>query len=107
MARSDMYRGLNPAGADTREISEVTNGVLNGKTNNTGNITLNASSATTTTIYDERIGFNSVILLMPTTANAVASLTNVYISARAKGNATLTHSANTNTDKTYGYIIVG
>ena len=107
MARSDMYRGLNPAGADIREISEVTNGVLNGKTNNTGTITLNASSATTTIIYDERIGFNSVILLMPTTANAVASLTNVYISARAKGNATLTHSANTNTDKTYGYIIVG
>jgi len=107
MAKRDSYRGLNPSGAEPREISEVTNGVLNGKTNNTGNITLNASSATTTTIYDERIGFNSVILLMPTTANAVASLTNVYISARAKGNATLTHSANTNTDKTYGYIIVG
>ena len=102
-----MYRGLNPAGADTREISEVTNGVLNGKTNNTGNITLNASSATTTTIYDERIGYNSIIMLMPTTANAVASLTNVYVSTRAKGSATLTHSANTNTDKTYGYIIVG
>ena len=102
-----MYRGLNPTGADPREISEVTNGVLNGKTNNTGNVTLNASSATTTTIYDERIGYNSIIMLMPTTANAVASLTNVYVSARTKGSATLTHSANTNTDKTYGYIIVG
>ena len=107
MARSDMYRGLNPTGANPREISEVTNGVLNGKTNNTGNVTLNASSATTTTISDERIGYNSIILLMPTAANAVASLTNVYVSARTKGSATLTHSANTNTDKTYGYIIVG
>ena len=107
MARSDMYRGLNPTGADPREISEVTNGVLNGKTNNTGNVTLNASSATTTTISDERIGYNSIIMLMPTTANAASSLTNVYVSARAKGSATLTHSANTNTDKTYGYIIVG
>jgi hypothetical protein len=107
MARSDMYRGLNPTGAEPREISEVANNILNGKTNNTGTVTLNAGSATTTTIYDERIGYNSIIMLMPTTSNAVSSLTNVYISARAKGNATLTHSANTNTDKTYGYIIVG
>jgi len=107
MARSDMYRGLNPAGANEREISEVTNNILNGKTNNTGTVTLNVSSATTTTISDERIGFNSVILLMPTTANAASSLTNVYVSARAQGTATLTHSANTNTDKTYSYIIVG
>ena len=102
-----MYRGLNPTGAEPREISEVANNILNGKTNNTGTVTLNAGSATTTTIYDERIGYNSIIMLMPTTSNAVSSLTNVYISARAKGNATLTHSANTNTDKTYGYIIVG
>ena len=37
MAR-DMYRGLNPSGANQREISEVTNGILNGKTNNTGEV---------------------------------------------------------------------
>ena len=102
-----MYRGLNPSGANEREISEVTNNILNGKTNNTGTITLNASSATTTTIYDERIGYNSIIHLMPTTANAASAFTGVYVSNRAKGNATLTHAANTNTDKTYGYVIVG
>ena len=102
-----MYRKLNPSGSEPREISEIVNNLVEGKTNNTGDITLNAASATTTTISDERIGYNSIILLMPTTANAVASLTNVYVSARTKGSATLTHSANTNTDKTYGYIIVG
>lgn len=102
-----MYRKLNPSGGEPREISEIVNNLVEGKTNNTGDITLNAGSATTTTISDERIGYNSIILLMPTTANAVASLTNVYVSARTKGSATLTHSANTNTDKTYGYIIVG
>ncbi|CAB4126415.1 hypothetical protein UFOVP89_48 [uncultured Caudovirales phage] len=69
----DMYRGLNPSGANTREISEVTNGILNGKTNNTGEITLATGNATTTTIYDERIGYNSIILLTPITANAVVS----------------------------------
>lgn len=102
-----MYRKLNPSGGEPREISEIVNNLVEGKTNNTGDITLNAGSATTTTISNERIGYNSIILLMPTTANAVASLTNVYVSARTKGSATLTHSANTNTDKTYGYIIVG
>jgi hypothetical protein len=73
MARSDMYRGLNPSGANEREISEVTNNILNGKTNNTGTVTLNTGNATTTTIYDERIGYNSIILLTPITANAVVS----------------------------------
>ena len=107
MARSDMYRSLNPSGADTREISEVANNILNGKTNNTGSITLNANNATTTIIYDERIGYNSIIHLMPTTANAASAFTGVYVSNRAKGNATLTHAANTNSDKTYGYIVVG
>jgi hypothetical protein len=106
MARSDMYRGLNPAGADPREISEVTNGVLNGKTNNTGTITLSVASATTTTIYDERIGFNSVILLMPTTANAASVLTSTYVSSTNKGNAVITHTANTITDKIYKYIVI-
>lgn len=101
-----MYRGLNPAGGNPREISEVTNGVLNGKTNNTGSVTLNVASATTTTIYDERIGFNSVILLMPTTANAVSVVASTYISATNKGNAVITHTANTNTDKTYKYIVI-
>jgi hypothetical protein len=101
-----MYLKLNQAGANTREISEVVNNLVEGKSNNTGEITLAIDSATTTTIYDERIGYNSIILLMPTTANAAASMTNIYISDRKQGIATLTHSANTNTDKTYGYIIV-
>jgi hypothetical protein len=102
-----MFRNLNYAGATPREVSEVVNNIMNGKTNNTGTVTLNVASATTTTINDERIGYNSIILLMPTTANAASALTNVYVSAKTKGNATLTHSANVAADKTYGYIIVG
>jgi len=65
MARTDMYRGLNPAGANEREVSEVVNNILNGKINNTGEITLDTNWATTTTIYDERIGYNSYIALIP------------------------------------------
>ncbi len=32
---------------------------------------------------------------------------NVFVSARGKGTATLTHFANSTADKTYGYVIVG
>ena len=60
-----MYRKLNPSGSEPREISEVVNNLVNGKSNNTGDVTLNTGWATTTTIFDERIGFNSYIGLMP------------------------------------------
>jgi hypothetical protein len=65
-----MFRILNPAGSTPREISEVVNNAMNGKTNNTGLITLATGGATSTTIYDERIGYDSVILLAPNTAAA-------------------------------------
>ena len=67
---NQQYRNLNPAGATPREISEVVNNLLDGKSNNTGEITLNTGGATTTTIYNERIGYSSVVLLVPNTAAA-------------------------------------
>jgi hypothetical protein len=66
----DMYRKLPMLGGQPREVSEVVNNIIEGKTNNTGEITLNAGGATTTTIYNERIGYDSVVLLMPITASA-------------------------------------
>jgi uncharacterized membrane protein len=102
-----MYRKLNPSGALPREISEVVNNLVEGKSNNTGTVTLAIASATNTTLYDERIGYDSIIVFMPTTANAASAMTNLYVSAKTQGSATLTHSANTSADKTYGYIVVG
>jgi hypothetical protein len=106
MAKRDSYRKLNPAGSEPREISEVVNNLIEGKSNNTGSITLNVASATTTTISDARIGYNSVILLMPTTSNAASVLSTTYIGTTNKGNAVITHTANTITDKTYKYIVI-
>ena len=60
-----MYRVLPPFGADPRGVAEVVNGIMNGKTNNTGSVTLATGGASTTTITDARIGADSVILLMP------------------------------------------
>jgi hypothetical protein len=68
-----MYRKLNPSGGTPREISEVVNNLVEGKSNNTGTITLDSGGATSTTITNERIGYNSVILLEAITASAANS----------------------------------
>lgn len=60
-----MFRVLPFQGGSPREISEVVNNLMNGKSNNTGTITLNTSNATTTTLYDERISVDTKIILIP------------------------------------------
>jgi hypothetical protein len=71
MAR-DMYRKLNWQGGTPREVAEIVNNLVEGKSNNTNEITLNTGWATTTTLYDERIGYNSYISLMPVSDAAEA-----------------------------------
>lgn len=67
---NQQYRKLNQIGSTPREISEVVNNLLDGKSNNVGTITLNTGWATTTTIYNERIGYSSIILIAPATDSA-------------------------------------
>lgn len=74
--KRDMYRKLPFQGGDPRQVAEIVNNLVEGKSNNTGHITLNTGGATTTTLNDERIGFNSIILFAPLTLSAAA--TNAY-----------------------------
>ena len=60
-----MYRKLAWTGGDPRQVAEIVNNLVEGKSNNTGEVTLNTGWARTTTIFDERIGYNSYIGLMP------------------------------------------
>lgn len=60
-----MFRVLPPFGSDPRGVAEVVNGIMNGKTNNTGSVTLATGGASTTTITDARIGAESVVILVP------------------------------------------
>jgi len=69
------FRTLPPFGGDPRQVSEVVRGVMDGKTNNTGRITLATGNATTTTLNDERIGFDSLIFLVPVSNAAEADST--------------------------------
>ena len=73
MARSDMYRKLPWTGGDPRSVAEIVNNLVEGKSNNTGDITLAASGASSTTIFDERIGYNSYIGLEPKTQTAAST----------------------------------
>lgn len=59
------FRVLPYQGGSPREISEVVNNLMNGKSNNTGTVTLSTGNATTTTLYDERISPDTKIILIP------------------------------------------
>lgn len=59
------FRTLPVFGSDPRAVAEIVNGIMNGKTNNTGTVTLATGNATTTTIYDKRISADSKIILIP------------------------------------------
>jgi hypothetical protein len=100
-----MFRRLPPAGGDQRAVAEIVNGMMDGKTNNTGSITLRQSQ-TTTTITDARISRDSVILFMPLNNRAAQEISTIYISARTNGSATITHGSH-NFDMTFGYAVVG
>lgn len=67
-----MFRVLPPFGSDPRGVAEIVNGLMNGKSNNTGTVTLATGGATTTTIYDARISPESKIILIPYSAAAFA-----------------------------------
>ena len=66
------FRTLPPFGSDARGVAEVVRGIMDGKTNNTGLITLATGNATTTTLFDERIGYDSLIFFVPVSDAAEA-----------------------------------
>ena len=59
------FRRLPTLGGTPRQIAEILNNTLDGKTNNTGTITLETGNATSTTIYDERISVDTKIVVLP------------------------------------------
>lgn len=67
-----MFRILPPFGGNPRQVAEVVNLMMLGKTNNTGTVTLETGNATETTITDFRIGSESKIILIPYSAAAYA-----------------------------------
>jgi hypothetical protein len=93
-----------------RQTEPVVNGLMQGKSNNYGSVTLTANAASTTVTESAgRISSNAVILFMPTTANAAVANQTMYVSATAPNSNTftITHANNAQTDRTFRYVIIG
>ena len=81
------------------------NNMLRGKLNCAGHVTLTANSATTA-LKDANIGFGSVILFSPKTANAAAEASAMHYTISARGEASITHNNLATTDRSFGYVVI-
>ena len=95
-----MYKKLSNT-ATQRETAEVVNRILDGGVNSVGSIEL--TSGTETTLYDERIGYDSVILF---TARGTNEFNLPFVKSKGKQEAVLGHSADA-TGITFDYVIFG
>ena len=93
-----------------RLLAEGQQRIMDGRTNNVIEVTLDANEASTT-VTDARITFQSALIPMPRTANAAAEIGagTMYIadSGRANGSVTIVHANNAQTDRDFLFVIVG
>ncbi|MFM0263328.1 hypothetical protein [Paraburkholderia sediminicola] len=90
-----------------RQLAQRANGALQGKLNAVTQVTLTPSS-TTTTLTDARIGATTGIFFSPLTNDAVtAQISGLRVSARQKGQATLTHASAAAIDQTFDVLLIG
>ena len=96
-----MYRILPFNGLWTnRDVSEVVNGMMNGKINATG--TVEITNGTIQTLTDERIAVESVILF---TARANSQFGLPYVKTKRKGEAVLGYEGAT--PAIFDYVVLG
>lgn len=93
-----------------QKVSTVINNLLRGKLNAITTLTLDANVASTT-LTDARISVQSVIVPVPTTANAATELANGTLyqptAGRVNGSRSFTHANNAQTDRAFDLLIIG
>ena len=95
-----MYRILPFNGIwNNRNVSEVVNGIMNGKINATGEIEMLASEQE---LIDERIAPTSVILF---TARSNTSFGLPFVKSKTKGSAVIGYEGTT--PITFDYVVLG
>jgi len=98
---------IPPTGATERQVHQAIRELIEGRSNAVGAVTLTADT-TTTTVTLTTVNRNAVVILAPTTANAAAAVATTYASVAAAGGAfTITHANNAQTDRTFGYLVIG
>lgn len=100
-------RTLPVTGATERETLFAIRQLIEGRSNAVGSVTL-AAGAASTTVSGDTINANAIVILAPKTANAAAAVaTTSYSVSPAGGAFTLTHANNAQTDRTFGYLVIG
>ena len=91
-----------------RKLATAINQMADGRVNCFGSVTLTASAASTV-VSDLRVGTDSVITFMPTTANAAAEIGNgtMYVGTVTAESFTITHANNAQNNRTFRYHIAG
>lgn len=101
-----MSYSVNTVGADAehrRQLADAINLLFSGRSNAVGTITV-ASGTTTTDVANVLAWEGSVPLLIP--ADATAAALSPYVSARQRGQFTVTHAA-PGSDAVFLYALVG
>lgn len=86
-----------------RRLAVAINSMMVGRIKTNSTFTLTADAATTT-VTDLNTHVDSVILAMPTTANAAAE--NLWFTV-SKNSFVVNHANNSQTDRTFSYIVLG
>jgi len=99
---------LSPFEQNPRRLALAINNIIDGRTENYGEVTLRANEATTTVATSGLVvSENSTLILTPRTANAAAALATTYVSTKGNGTFTLTHANNAQADKTFDFAWIG
>ena len=93
---------------DLRRYAMAIQELSAGRSNAANTVTLTASAASTVVSFDN-CSADSILLLVPMTANAAAELGagTMYVSAVAHRSFTITHANNAQVDRTFGFACIG
>lgn len=91
---------------DLTQFAFAINQLAEGRSNAVGTVTL-AANVASTTVFAINCGSESVVLLMPKTANAAAAVATTYIATVSAGAFVISHANNVQTDRTFGYACLG
>lgn len=90
-----------------RQLAQALGNAMGGKVNAITQVTLTPNS-TTTTLIDSRLGANTGIFFSPLTVDAVTAQTSgLRVTAKNKGQATLTHASSASVDQTFDVLLIG
>ena len=96
---------IPPTGATDRDRDFAIRELINGRSNATGNVTLDLNT-TTTTVNRTNCNEDAVVLLFPRNAAAAGVVASTFVSSVTKTGFVITHTSSATT-RTFGYLVVG